>query len=473
VGRVGGGSAVPDQRRIGGVIFGGAAVREGQILGGEAAQYLGGLRGLPAGRRHLTHLYVRRKLGEGRMWVRMNNTPRERRAGYYAYLLSGADFAKEVRLFGLADHFLAAFRRLHGEIHQAQRRQEGRELRWQTGLSGLSSGMGALVFGLVLWAAFNGSMRLGDVILYTSAITSVQVALAGLVAAVANLGEGVLFYNHFSELMTMPPPLPVATPPLPVPPLRGGLELRDVSFRYHDDGPWVLRHVSLLLPAGQCLALVGLNGAGKSTLVKLLARLYDPTEGQILWDGVDIRQFDPAAYRRRLGTIFQDFQHYELTVQENISLGDVGCANEATRVQEAARQAGIHEVIEGLPGGYGTVLSRWLADEEGGGTDLSGGQWQKIALARMFMRRADLLMLDEPTAALDAQAEYSLYEGFVELMQGRTSLLITHRFSTVRMADQIAVLEAGQITEYGAHADLLAGGGTYAHLYRMQADAYR
>ena len=420
----------------------------------------------------LPHLYVRLKLGRGRLHMQLNNTPRERRAGYYAHILSGTEFAKEVRLFGLADHFLAAFQRLYTEIYQAQRQQETRELRWQTGLTGLSSGTGALVFGLVLWAAFKGQVQLGDVILYTSAIASVQASLSSMVAAIANLDEGVLFYRHFTALLTMPQVLPIAANPQPVPPLAQGLELRDVSFRYGPDQPWVLCHVNLCLPAGQCVALVGLNGAGKSTLVKLLARLYDPTEGQILWDGVDIRQFDPVAYRRRLGTIFQDFQHYELTAQENIGLGAVEHAGDAVRVEQAARQVGLHDTITQLPQGYQTVLSRWLADE-GHGVDLSGGQWQKIALARLFMRPADLLMLDEPTAALDAQAEYAIYQQFVALMAGRTSLLITHRFSTVRLADQIAVLEAGQITEYGPHATLLAAGKTYADLYQMQAAAYR
>ncbi|GER90142.1 hypothetical protein KDW_43040 [Dictyobacter vulcani] len=219
------------------------------------------------------------------------------------------------------------------------------------------------------------------------------------------------------------------------------------------------------------MALVGLNGAGKTTLVKLLTRLYNPTEGQILWDGIDISEFDPRELRQHMGTIFQDFAHYDLTVYQNIGLGNVAHIEHPDSIQQAAIQAGIHEHITKLPHSYQTFLGRWLADDAVG-VDLSGGEWQKIALARMFMRKVDMLILDEPTAALDAQAEYDLYHQFHTFIQGRTSLLITHRFSTVSMADKIAVLEEGQIIACGSHQELLAQGGTYATLYRMQAANY-
>ena len=251
-----------------------------------------------------------------------------------------------------------------------------------------------------------------------------------------------------------------------------GIEVRNVSFRYSDEHAWVLRDVNLLIPAGRCTALVGLNGAGKTTLVKLLTRMYDPTEGEILWEGIDIREFDVERFRERIGAVFQDFTRYDLTAQENIGLGNVGEALDDDKVRQAAMRAGVSETIEGLPGGYGTVLSRWLTTEKAG-VDLSGGEWQKIALARMFMRESEMLILDEPTAALDAQAEYDLYNRFVELMGGRTSLLITHRFSTVRMADMVAVLEEGRITEVGTHEELIRVNKTYTKLYQMQAERYR
>jgi len=218
--------------------------------------------------------------------------------------------------------------------------------------------------------------------------------------------------------------------------------------------------------------LVGANGAGKTTLVKLLTRLYDPTKGRILWDGIDIREFDPTDLRRRMGAIFQDFMQYAFTARENIGIGDTRHLGDISRIHNAAKKAGVHETIELLPQGYQTVLSR-IFSENGPGVDLSGGEWQKIALARMFMRdSAEILVLDEPTAALDAQAEFALYSCFVELMNRRTSLLISHRFSTVHMANIIAVIEDGRIIEYGSFRDLLSREGTFARLYKSQAERY-
>jgi ATP-binding cassette, subfamily B, bacterial len=274
------------------------------------------------------------------------------------------------------------------------------------------------------------------------------------------------------RLMALPSDIPPPEPAQPVPPLTKGIELRNVSFRYAESRPWVLRHANLFIPAGQCLALVGLNGAGKTTLVKLLTRLYDVSEGEILWDGIDIRCFEPADLRQQMGVIFQDFARYNLTLRENIGLGDVAHLDNEARIRQAGRQAGLADVIQKLPRGYDTVLSRWLVEEAEAGADLSGGQWQKIALARMFMRDAAFCILDEPTAALDAQAEHEIFEQFVALTAARTCLLISHRFSTVGMADVVAVLENGRITEYGSHADLMATGRSYARLYRMQANKY-
>jgi len=244
-----------------------------------------------------------------------------------------------------------------------------------------------------------------------------------------------------------------------------------VSFRYSDQHPWVLQNVTLTFPRGKCLGLVGLNGAGKTTLVKLLTRLYDPTEGEILWDGVDIRHFETRELRQRMGGIFQDFVHFDLTAEENIGLGQVDEIDNSERIHQAAVDAGVDEVLEKLPQGYKTVLSRWLAEDKVG-IDLSGGQWQKIAIARMFMRETDFLILDEPTAALDAEAEYEIYNHFVNLVKGRTSLLISHRFSTMRIADVIAVLDGGKIVEYGTHDELLQAEKAYARLYNMQLEQH-
>ncbi len=417
-------------------------------------------------------LVVELKLGRYRLLLAEENSPQERQAAYYGSILSGLPFVKELRLFGLADYFLARFRRGYQTIHRAQRRQQARELRWQSGLGLLSSLVASAAFVVVVLQAFAGRISLGDVTLYTSAVGSVQGGLTGLVWAFAGLNESLLFFRRFTDLAALPEPMPVASPGRPIGRLTGGIELRDVSFRYSEEHPWVLRHVNLTIPANKCMALVGSNGAGKTTLVKLLTRLYDPTEGHILWDGTDLRDIAPAALRVRIGAIFQDYAQYGLTARENIGIGDVCRLADRGRVRQAAMSAGIHEALAALPQGYETLLSRWLMGA-GVGADLSGGEWQKIALARVFMRhQADFLVLDEPTAALDAAAEYETYRSFAELMAGRTTLLISHRFSTVRMADVIAVLENGRITEHGAHNELYARGGTYAKLYALQADRY-
>lgn len=420
----------------------------------------------------LPQLCAQFKMGGQRYNLAFQNTPKERRASYYGFILSDVYSAKEIRLFGLADYFLKGFLNLYKEIHFAQRHQQRREMQYQLFFGILSSLVASGAFAVVVVQAFSGHLSLGDVTLYISAVGSIQGGLLAIIFDLSNLNEGVLFYKRFTDLLLLSQPSPTITPIRPVIPIKSNIELRNVSFRYTEEHPWVLRDVNLLIPGGKCLALVGANGAGKTTLVKLLTRLYEPTLGQILWDGIDIREFKPEELRSRIGAIFQDFMQYSLTAQENIGLGDVKHVENLSRVRDAAMKAGVHATIETLPRGYQTMLSRWL-DDENAGVDMSGGEWQKIAIARMFMRDASLLILDEPTSALDAEAEYETYNNFVNLMAGRTSLLISHRFSTVRMADAIAVLEGGCITEYGSHDELFSRSGTYTKLYNMQADRYR
>lgn len=420
----------------------------------------------------IPQLYAQFKLSQKRFNTVMTNSPRERRASYYGQVLSIAQFVKELQLFNLGDYFLRKFVATTEAIYQEQRDEQQQTLRWQVLLALLAGGISTIAFVLVVTQAFAGRLSLGDVALYTSAIASVQTALTGLVLALSRSNDSVLFFRQYTSVLLLGSPPTEHHAYRPLEPLTSGITLQDVSFRYGEQHPWTLRHVNLFLPAQQCLALVGLNGSGKTTLVKLLTRLYDPTEGQILWDGIDIREFDPVELRQQMGAIFQDFTRYDLSVQENIGLGNVEHVEDLHLVEQAAMKAGIHERIQALPRAYQSILSKWLAPKDEG-VDFSGGEWQKLALARMFMRNSQMLILDEPTAALDAEAEYDLYQHFKQLMRGHTCLLITHRFSTVRMADTIAVLEHGQITEVGTHADLLAREQTYARFYTMQAESYQ
>ncbi|MFC4116317.1 ABC transporter ATP-binding protein [Nonomuraea zeae] len=278
--------------------------------------------------------------------------------------------------------------------------------------------------------------------------------------------------------MTDGPDLPAPRHHKPLAPLLRGIELRDVWFRYSDDHPWVLRGVNLFIPHGHTVALVGRNGGGKSTLVKLLCRFYDPTRGAILWDGVDLRDVAPETLRDRIGAVFQDFVAYELTAADNIAVGDLAASEDQARVERAARDAGVHDTVAALPYGYRTLLSRGFTSEEEGeeaeGVLLSGGQWQRVALARAFLRRdRDLMILDEPSAGLDPEAEYEVHSRLARLRSGRTSVVISHRLGAVRDADRIVVLAGGVVAEEGTHAALLAGGGTYAQLFTRQAAGYR
>jgi ATP-binding cassette subfamily B protein len=317
-------------------------------------------------------------------------------------------------------------------------------------------------------AAAAGRLTLGNLVLYVMAFRQGQQAFQSILTAVGGMYEDNLYMSNLFKYLA----IAVEAPPrLPAAPASSeeGIVFEDVGFRYPGAEGWALRHVNLAIRRGESLALVGHNGAGKTTFIKLLTRLYEPTEGRILLDGRDLRAWEPDALRRRIGVVFQDFNQYQLKVRENVALGSVEHQDDEARIQRAVERGGAAEIVAGLPGGLETQLGRWFRS----GAELSGGQWQKIALARAFMREeADILVLDEPTAALDAEAEHAVFQRFRVLARDRTTILISHRFPTVRMADWVAVLDGGRILEEGTHDTLVARGGRYAELFSLQAKGY-
>jgi ATP-binding cassette subfamily B protein len=397
-------------------------------------------------------------------------TPERRELDYLRYVAASDATAKEVKLFGLSDFFIRRFADLSQRYFAATRQLAIRRAAsgaFFTLLSSLAY-YGAVAF--IVVQTVLGAVTLGALTLLIGAFQRSRSLISGLLLQSARVYEEGLYLRDLFGFLEMQPRTASPENPRPVPrPIREGFVFENVGFRYPGRDDWALRGVSFQLGRGERIALVGENGAGKTTLVKLLTRLYDPSEGRILLDGVDLKEYDLDALRAEVGVIFQDFVRYDLVARENIGVGRIDALEDRSRIAEAAEKSLAHEVVSALDKGMDHMLGRRFE----GGANLSGGEWQKIALARAYMRDAQVLVLDEPTASLDARAEYQVFQRFSELTAGRMAVLISHRFSTVRMADRILVLGGGQVLEDGSHDELVQAGGRYAELFSLQAAGYR
>lgn len=399
-------------------------------------------------------------------------SPDARRLNYLEYVVGNDEHAKEVKLFGLGPLLLARYRRLAEMFFAEDRKLAVSRAGWTFALSLISTGAYYGCYVAVALGAAAGRVSLGEMTLYVVAFRQGQGAFQSILSAFGGMYEDNLYMANLFEFLEIPVGRAPRTEPAGSLPVRSerGIRFEGVGFRYPEAKDWALRGVSVFIPEGESLALVGQNGAGKTTFIKLLTRLYEPTEGRVLLDGCDLADWDETALRRRVGVIFQDFNQYQFALRENVGFGSVEHLEDNARIGRAVDRGGARELVASLTAGLETQLGRWFND----GAELSGGQWQRVGLARAFMREeADILVLDEPTAALDAEAEHAIFERFRTLTRGRTAILISHRFPTVRMADRILVIEQGTIREQGTHEQLLASGGIYARLFSLQAEGYR
>ena len=396
-------------------------------------------------------------------------TPETRQQIYLEAVIAREDYAKEVKLFDLGPRLLQRYTDIFHKLYA-----EDRNLTWRRGVWGYVFGLlsTAAFYGAYVWIAIStmaGRITLGEMTMYIMIFKQGQSALSSVLTAIGGMYEDNLYLSNLYEFMeeTIPPKVGSATEgPEP----GDGIRFENVSFTYLGADHPAVQGIDLHIPPGSKLALVGENGSGKTTLIKLMTRLYTPTEGRVTLDGLDLQEWDPEVLRRRIGVIFQDFARYQFKVGENVGAGDVRAIDDRERWDDAADKGLAKPFIDELPDKYDTQLGRWFK----GGRELSGGQWQKIALSRAFMRRdADILVLDEPTAAMDAEAEVRIFERFREVTQDQIAVLISHRFSTVRMADYIIVLNGGRVIEKGTHEDLMTQDGVYAHLFSLQAAGYQ
>jgi ATP-binding cassette subfamily B protein len=386
-------------------------------------------------------------------------TPEQRQMDYFRLLGSSKEAAKELKVFGLANY-----------AYQEHRLLSKKRL-WVSSLLAVLATCGHYgAYAWVVYQAVQGNVTVGELIFLTGAIAGTSGNIQIVFSMFSKIADQALFLGDLVEFFAFRPSIQSKPDAVPAPrPIRRGFEFRGVSFQYPDSDRQVLKNINLRIEPGERIALVGENGQGKTTLVKLLARLYDPTEGAILLDGIDLREYSIEDLSKEIGIIFQDFVRYEISARENIGVGRIEEISNELRVSEAARKSLADAVVAKLPNGPHQMLGRRFE----GGADLSGGEWQKFALARAYMRDAQILILDEPTASLDARSEYEVFQHFAELTEDCTTILVSHRFSTVRIAQRILVLDDGQIREQGTHEQLLELGGRYAEFFNLQAEGYR
>ena len=397
-------------------------------------------------------------------------TPERRELDYVRQTAASVETAKEVKIFGLNGFLIAQYKRLAALFYDANRALATRRAVW----GGIFTTMGTIgyyaAYAHIAWRTLEGAFSIGDLTFLAGSFLRLRTLLEGLLTGFSSTAGQALYLNDLFSFFDTRPEILSRPNPIPFPnPIRDGFVFEDVGFIYPGAERWAVRHLSFTLQAGEVVALVGENGAGKTTLVKLLTRLYDPDEGRILLDGRDLRDYGLDELRGSMGVIFQDFVRYNFTAGENIAVGRIEARGDSDRIGRAAERSQADQVIDRLPGGYGQRIGKRFKN----GVELSGGEWQKVAIARAYMREAEVLILDEPTAALDARAEFEVFRRFKELSQGKTAVLISHRFSSVRMADRIFVLADGKVEAAGTHEELVAQPGLYSELFELQAAGYR
>ena len=397
-------------------------------------------------------------------------TPERRELEYIRQTGASVETAKETKIFGLNGFLIERYRKLADGFYAANRRLAMSRAGWGSLLTGLGTLGYYVAYAYIAWRTVRGEFTIGDLTFLAGSFRRLRNLLEGLLTGFSAVAGQALYLEDLYSFFDIEPEIVSPDNPRAFPtPIRQGFVFEDVGFQYPGADRWAVRHLDFTLKAGEVVALVGENGAGKTTLVKLLARLYDPDEGRILLDGVDLREYDLQVLRSNIGVIFQDFVRYHMTAAENIAVGRIEARDDRARIVAAARRSLADEVINKLAKGYDQVIGKRFKS----GVDLSGGEWQKVAIARAYMRDAQLLILDEPTAALDARAEFEVFQRFKELSDDKTAVLISHRFSSVRMADRILVLNEGQVEAMGTHEALLSQHGRYAELFELQAAGYR